>query len=134
MKPFHWVQKLNNWYLTAVYIILHLDWVQINELRWIELFVLYSNIWKPLTASKKVRSNFLKIKLPSNYLLTNLTCISILLCANKRSLLNRIMMVRVFPHGPGDLGLILGQVIPKTWYLMPPCLTFSIIKYGSRVK
>ena len=23
---------------------------------------------------------------------------------------------------------------PKKWYLMPPCLTFSIIRYGSRVK
>ena len=23
---------------------------------------------------------------------------------------------------------------PKKWYLMPPCLTFSIIQYGSRVK
>ena len=22
----------------------------------------------------------------------------------------------------------------KEWYLMPPCLTLSIIKYGSRVK
>ena len=29
-----------------------------------------------------------------------------------------------------------GRVIPKThkWYLMPPCLTLRIIRYGSRVK
>ena len=29
-----------------------------------------------------------------------------------------------------------GRVIPKTqkWYLMPPCLTLSNIRYGSRVK
>ena len=41
-----------------------------------------------------------------------------------------------FAYGPGDLGPIPGRVIPKTlkWYLMPPCLTLSIIKYGSRVK
>ena len=44
--------------------------------------------------------------------------------------------VRVVTNGPGDLGSIPGRVIPKTqkWYLMPPCLTLSIIKYGSRVK
>ena len=45
-------------------------------------------------------------------------------------------MVRVFANGPGDRGSVPGQVIPKTqkWYLMPPCLTLSIIRYGSRVK
>ena len=44
--------------------------------------------------------------------------------------------VRVFANGPGDLGSIPGRVIPKTlkWYLIPPCLTLSIIRYGSRVK
>ena len=42
----------------------------------------------------------------------------------------------LFANGPGDLGSIPGRVIPKTqkWYLMPPCLTLSIIRYGSRVK
>ena len=42
----------------------------------------------------------------------------------------------VFANGPGDLGSVPGRVIPKTkkWYLMPPCLTLSIIRYGSRVK
>ena len=40
-------------------------------------------------------------------------------------------MVRVFSNGPGDLGSIPGRVIPKT---LPPCLTLSIIRYGSRVK
>ena len=46
------------------------------------------------------------------------------------------MMVWVFANGPGDLGSIPGRVIPKTqkWYLMPPFLTLSIIRYGSRVK
>ena len=46
------------------------------------------------------------------------------------------MIVRVFDNGPGDLGSIPGRVIPKTqkWYLMPPSLTLSIIRYGSRVK
>ena len=46
------------------------------------------------------------------------------------------LAVRVFANGPGDLGSIPGRVIPKTqkWYLRPPCLTFSIIRYGSRVK
>ena len=39
-------------------------------------------------------------------------------------------------NGPGDRGSIPGRVIPKTqkWYLMPPCLTLSIIRHGSRVK
>ena len=46
------------------------------------------------------------------------------------------LMGRVFTNGLGDWGLIPGQDIPKTqkWYMMPPCLTLSIIRYGSRVK
>ena len=46
------------------------------------------------------------------------------------------MMVRVIANGLGDLGPILGRVISKTlkWYLMHPCLTLNIIRYGSRVK
>ena len=42
---------------------------------------------------------------------------------------------RVFANCQGDEGSISGRVIPKTqkWYLMPPCLTFSIKRYGSRV-
>ena len=45
-------------------------------------------------------------------------------------------MVRVFTNGPGDHGSIPGRVIPKIkkWYLVPPCLTLSIVRYGSRVK
>ena len=44
--------------------------------------------------------------------------------------------VRVFANSPGDLDSIRGRLIPKTqkWYLIPPCLTLSIIRYGSRVK
>ena len=40
-------------------------------------------------------------------------------------------MVTEFANGPGVLGLILGQVIPKTqnYYLMPPCLALKIIRY-----
>ena len=43
------------------------------------------------------------------------------------------IMVRVFA---GDRGSIAGWVIPKIqkWYLMPPCITLGIIRYGSRVK
>ena len=46
------------------------------------------------------------------------------------------IMVRVFANGPGDLGSLPGRVKPKTqkWYLIPPCLTISIIRYGSRGK
>ena len=46
------------------------------------------------------------------------------------------MMVRVLTNGPGVQGSIPGPVILKTqkWYFMPPCLTLSIIRYGSRVK
>ena len=46
-------------------------------------------------------------------------------------------MGRVFANGPGDLGSFPGCVILKTfkkWYLIPPCLTLSIIRYVSRVK
>ena len=40
-----------------------------------------------------------------------------------------------FATGPGNLGSILGRVLPKTqkWYLMPLCLTLIIIRYRSRV-
>ena len=53
--------------------------------------------------------------------------------------LNRLigLVGRVFANGPGDRGSIPGQVIPKTfkkWYLIPPCLTLSIIRYVSKVK
>ena len=43
---------------------------------------------------------------------------------------------RVFTNGPGDRGSIPGRVIPKTlkWYLMPPYLILSNIRYVSRVK
>ena len=41
-----------------------------------------------------------------------------------------------FVYSPGDLRSIPGWVIPKTqkWHLMPPCLTLSNIREGSRVK
>ena len=44
------------------------------------------------------------------------------------------IMSRVFASFPGDRGSVSGRVIPKTqnWYLMPPCLTLSII--WSRIK
>ena len=40
-----------------------------------------------------------------------------------------------FANGPGDQGSVPGRVIPKTqkWYLMPPCLTLSFIRYKPRV-
>ena len=44
---------------------------------------------------------------------------------------------RVFTNGSGDWGSIPDRVIPKTfkkWYLIPPYLTLSIIRYVSRVK
>ena len=46
------------------------------------------------------------------------------------------LMSKTFANGPGDRGSIPGGVIPKTqkWYLMPSCLTLSVIRYGSRVK
>ena len=43
----------------------------------------------------------------------------------------------VFTNGLGDLGSISRSSHTKDskkWYLMPPCLTFSIIRYRSRVK
>ena len=46
------------------------------------------------------------------------------------------MMVRVSTNGPGDLGSILGRVIPKTqkMVLKAALPTLSIIRYRSRVK
>ena len=46
------------------------------------------------------------------------------------------LAVRMFANGPGYLGSIPGRVIPKTqkWYLMPPCLILSIIRYRSEIK
>ena len=43
---------------------------------------------------------------------------------------------RVLANGPGDLASIPGCIIPKTlkWYLIPPSLTLSNIRYVSRVK
>ena len=59
--------------------------------------------------------------------------------ANKGLPLNRNyyligIMFSVFAHGPRNRGSISGQIIPKTqkWYLIPPCLTLTIIKYGSK--
>ena len=48
----------------------------------------------------------------------------------------RSTLIWIFVIGPGDLGSITGRVIPKTlkWYLIPPCLTLSNIRYVSRVK
>ena len=45
-------------------------------------------------------------------------------------------MVRVFANDPGDLGSSQVESYQKLkkWYLMPLCLTLSIIRYGSRVK
>ena len=42
----------------------------------------------------------------------------------------------MFGNGPRDEGSIPGRVIPKTqtWYLIPPILTLSNIKYVSRIK
>ena len=43
---------------------------------------------------------------------------------------------RVFANSPEDSSSIPGHLIPKTlkWYLIPPCLTLSNIRYISRVK
>ena len=40
------------------------------------------------------------------------------------------LMCRIFAKSPGDRVSIPGRVIPKTkkWYLMPPCLSLSIIR------
>ena len=43
---------------------------------------------------------------------------------------------KMFANGIEDQGSISGRVMPKTqkWYLLPPCSTLSIKRYGSRVK
>ena len=52
------------------------------------------------------------------------------------SFMTNRLVGRDFANGPGDLGSIPGRVILKTkkWYLIPPCLTLSIIRYVSSVK
>ena len=59
-------------------------------------------------------------------------------CQTREPSRNRLidLVGRVFANGLGDLGSIPGRVIPKTlkWYLIPPCLTLSNIRYISRVK
>ena len=55
------------------------------------------------------------------------------LCCN----INTLGLVgRVFANGPGNRGSIPGRVMTKTikLFLMPPYLTFNIIRYGSMVK
>ena len=47
------------------------------------------------------------------------------------------LLSRMFANGPGDRGSIQVksyQRLKKKWYLMPPCLALSIIRYRSRVK
>ena len=65
-------------------------------------------IWNHLTVCKQMNSGLFKDKL---------THVS--------------MRVRVFANSSRDLGSIPGQVIPNTqkWYLTPPSLTPSIIRY-----
>ena len=47
-----------------------------------------------------------------------------------------LLVGRVFANGPVDLGSIPGHIISKTlkWYLIPPCISLSIIRYISKVK
>ena len=39
-----------------------------------------------------------------------------------------VLMSTVFANDPGDRGSVPGRIIPKKWYLMPPCLTLSLIR------
>ena len=45
------------------------------------------------------------------------------------------IMIRMCANDPADQGSIQSRVIPKTQKMVldPPCLTLSIIRYGSRV-
>ena len=72
------------------------------------------------------------------YLLLNKTNLSFIIIVSCTIIFVRLigLVGRVFANGRGDQGPISGRVIPKTkkkWYLMPPCLTVSIIRYVSRV-
>ena len=44
------------------------------------------------------------------------------------------MMVRVFTNGPGDLSLILGQVIPKTQKMVLDASLLNTQYYKVRIK
>ena len=79
-------------------------------------------------------------------LLSNLTCVSFILIVlafhPSITILIKLGFTETFnclikcPIPPEDLGSIPGRVIPKTlkWYLIPPCLPHSNIRYISRVK
>ena len=83
-------------------------------------------LWSFLIISKVTFRELL-----SGLLITIIRCLKIL-----DSTLTHFDSLSGFANGPADLGLIPGRVIPKTkkWYLIPPCLTLSIIRYVSRVK
>ena len=45
-----------------------------------------------------------------------------------------LLCILVFANGPADLGSIASYQRLLKWYLIPPCLTLSNIRYVSRVK
>ena len=65
-------------------------------------------------------------------LLQTIICLYIVICFQIFIFIG--LVGRVFASGPGDLGSIPGRVILLKWYLIPPCLTISNIRYVSRVK
>ena len=61
-------------------------------------------------------------------------CMCVYLCMYVSQAID--LMSRVFGNGPSNWGSIPGRVIPKDpkKFLMPPCLTLSIIRCGSKGK
>ena len=111
----------------------------ISETNWNKLYKKYENgenkskMWS-FIKFKEMTDKFLFIQQSTRKKISRI-CLFCLWFQVHYPLGSLVYWGRVFTNGPGNRGSILDQVIPKTskWHLMPPCLTFSIIKYGSRV-
>ena len=96
----------------------------------VKLWLLHSNIWNHLPLCKRKKRSRLGLKMLSikfaykSYI--QYICI--------KSIYWPIGPVGgVFANDPGDMGRVIPQRLLK-WYLIPPCLSLSNIRYVSRVK
>ena len=74
-----------------------------------------------------ILSNYMVLDILSNYIVLNI--LSNHMVSSYGYTVEPVLMVRLFANEPGDRDSIPGRVISKIQkgYLIPPCLTFSII-------
>ena len=119
------------------------------QLTWTSCCRGYIIIWRPPTSCERHNSHSIQPLDSQGRILISSTgctcylhrCISHLTAwPGQRSICNTHTHTHAytysFVNSPEDRDSIPGWIIPKTqkWYLIPPCLTLSIIRYGSRVK